>query len=70
MTGEDFEKLERGDVVKNESTGECFLIDQVRLAAFYVAVRCDEKSLEPLNMVKFALRSGENLVLQKKASTR
>jgi hypothetical protein len=69
VTGPEFEQLGAGDVVKNESTNELYLIDQVRLSAFYVAVRCDEK-FEPLGLQKFALRSADNLVLHKKATDR
>ena len=74
MNGESFSRLGRGDVVKNEVTGEFYLVDQVRLEAFYICVRCDEKGnvpqnagRDPLAVAKFTLRSGENLAMHRKA---
>ena len=69
MKAEEFEALKAGDLLKNDSTGEVYVINQVRMPGFYVVVRVDPVTFERLDTRTFATTGGEGLtkVERKKA---
>jgi len=69
MTAEEFDALKCGDCLRNESTDETFMVNQVRSPGFYATVRVDPKTFDRLSNQLSALRSPAGLTLvQKKAA--
>lgn len=63
MTAAEFESLKCGDCVRNTSTEEVFMVNQVRSPGFYAVVRIDPKTGDKLVHQLHPLRSAEGLTL-------
>lgn len=70
MTVEEFEALKCGDCIREESSGEVSMINQVRLPGFYAVVRVDPKTFDRVSNQLHSLRSGEGFALVQKKAVR
>jgi hypothetical protein len=70
MTAEEFDALKCGDCVRNESTGDAFMVNQVRAPGFYSVVRVDAETFERLGNQQSVMRSSEGLTLAHKKAAR
>jgi hypothetical protein len=70
MTSEEFEALQCGDSVREDATGDVYLINQVRQPGFYAAVLWDAAKMERVNNRLHALHSGDGLSLVAKKPLR